>query len=291
MTPVLDTGFAERCRALVPRFRATETLPARKSELLAGEIDGVAVVAKRLVRDNDVWAWYLAREIAIYRAFAADPPPVRVPKLVLASDDVLIVERMAGAPLATRRSPQAVLDERVLWELFSIRERFASYKGKLPTAPPPPAVRSQLRSRFLEDPTDPVEWIRDGIARAASRKILPSDAAASIVVMLTGHDEVVPSHGDLLLRNAIGYGAKVGLVDWECAGMHHTDWDLALLWTQLAPEQRPFVETGRSPAFLGVVAFALAREISFVHAFRPGPRHNNLARLNRELEQVCDRIR
>ena len=285
MTPEPDPGFAERCRALCPGFRAIETLPARKSEVLAGEIDGAPVVAKRLARPNDVWAWYFAREIAIYRAFAATPPPFRVPALHAASDDVLIVERVRGAPLATRRSPQAILDEPVLAAILALRDRIATYALPV-TARPSPAVRSQLRARFLEDPTS-VDWIRDGITRAARRKILPVETATNIVMSLD--EATAPSHGDLLLRNVIG--PDIVLVDWECAGPHLVDWDLALLWTQLAPAQRPIVEAAaRGRGFLGLVAFALAREVSFLHAFGKGPRHATLSRITGELDDVCKRI-
>lgn len=281
MTPAPDTGFAEAIAALCPRFRAIETLPARKSEVLAGEIDGAPVVAKRLARANDVWAWYFEREVAIYRAFVERPPPFRVPALRAASADVLVIERVPGAPLAVRRSPQAEVAE--LDKLLVLREQVATYE--LPTTPQPsPAVRSQLRARFLEDPTTP-DWIRDGIARAARRKILPADTAAKIAMQLD--DVTAPSHGDFLLRNVIG-GV---LVDWECAGRHLVDWDLALLWTQLTPVQRPLVEAAaKSRAFLGIVAFALARELSFLHAFRKGPRHANVSRITSELDDVCKRI-
>lgn len=284
MTPEVDTGFAARCRALCgDGFRALSILPARKSELLAGELDGAPVVAKRLARANDVWAWYLAREIAVYRGFAATPPPFRVPALIAADDDVLVIERVPGAPLASRRSPLAVLEDAVLAGLLAQRAQLATYA--FADGPrPAPAVRAQLRARFLEDPSDP-HWIRDGLARAARRGLLPAVAAARIAGNLD--DATAGSHGDLLLRNVVG-GV---LVDWECAGPHPIDWDLALLWTQLAPVHRPLIETAaRGRGFLGVVAFALVRELAILHAFGKGPRDASVARLTRELDDVCDRI-
>ncbi len=266
---------------MCPGFRAIEALPARKSEVLAGEIDGEPVVAKRLARANDVWAWYFEREVAIYRAFVERPPPFRVPALRAASAGLLVIERMPGAPFAVRRSPQAEVAE--LDKVLALEHQITTYD--FPTTPrPSPAVRSQLRARFLEDATSP-DWIRDGIARAARRKLLPANTAAKIAMQL--EDVTAPSHGDLLLRNVIG-GV---LVDWECAGRHLVDWDLALLWTQLAPAQRPRVEAAaKSRAFFGIVAFALARELSFLHAFRKGPRHANVSRITAELDGVCKRI-
>src|SRR5687767_2199326 len=114
MTPAADSAFAARCRAVCPRFRAIGALRARKSALLVGDVDGQPVVAKQLARPNQVWAWYLAHEIAVYRAFAAVPPPFRVPTLVAASDDILVIERIAGEPAATRRRSAAMLDPAIL---------------------------------------------------------------------------------------------------------------------------------------------------------------------------------
>jgi thiamine kinase-like enzyme len=71
----------------------------------------------------------------------------------------------------------------------------------------------------------------------------------------------------------IADGDELVFVDWECAGHHLRDWDLALLWTQLAPNARPLVEDAvRAPqdrwrAFLALVVFALARELRFLLAF------------------------
>jgi Phosphotransferase enzyme family len=282
VTPELDTGFTMRCQRLCPGFRAIGTLPARKSEVIVGELyDGTAVIAKQLARPNDVWDWYLKREIAIYRAFTAKPPPFRVPRLYASSDDVLVIERIFGEPLARRRSPLAIVQD--LDGLLALRDRIAMYEFPV-TEEAPPAVRQQLRARFLEDPTDP-QWIREGIARCAKRGLLPPAIGARVIAYL--EEIVAASHGDLLLRNVVG-GV---LVDWECAGPHLVDWDLALLWTQLAPQQRPIVEeAARTESFLGIVAFALCREISFLHAYGKGPRHARLARITRELDDVCKRI-
>lgn len=282
MTPEPDTGFAARCHALVPGFRALETLPARKSDVVAGELaDGTPVVVKRLARPNDVWDWYLKREIAIYRGFAAKPPPFRAPRFYAADDDTLVIERMFGEPMAERRSPQTIVPD--LEALLALRDRIATYEFPT-TDEPSAAVRAQLRARFLEDPTDPA-WIREGLARASRRGIIEASIGVRIIAHL--EDMTAASHGDLLLRNIVG-GVPV---DWECAGPHLVDWDLALLWTQLAPAQRGIVEeAARTASFLGIVAFALAREVSFLHAFGKGPRHARLARITQELDDVCRRI-
>src|SRR5258706_3709907 len=51
-------SFVDVCTERWPGFRATGMLlPARKSEVLPGELDGMQVVAKRLLRPNAVWQW------------------------------------------------------------------------------------------------------------------------------------------------------------------------------------------------------------------------------------------
>jgi len=131
-------------------------------------------------------------------------------------------------------------------------------------------VRSQLRDRMLEDPTAPVEWIRDGFTRAARRAIITPEVARELDAAIETHAPIAFGHGDLLLRNVVGDG----LVDWECAGTHVHDWDLALLWTQLAPGSRAPIDhvvgTGsRRDAFRALCAFALIREVRFAESFRP----------------------
>src|SRR5262249_4371370 len=120
MIPAGDHSFAQRCAALCPGFVARLPIRARKSELLGGELGEMRVAAKRLLRPNPVWAWCLAREIAIYRELAARPPGVRVPRLIAAADDVLIVEWLGGAPLATLRHPRAPLPAHTIDALVAI---------------------------------------------------------------------------------------------------------------------------------------------------------------------------
>jgi Ser/Thr protein kinase RdoA (MazF antagonist) len=271
---------------------------ARKSELLAGELDGAPVIAKRLVRPNPVWAWYLAREIELYRAFDATPPPIRVPRLIAADDEVLVIERLEGAPLAKLRRPYAELAPEVVEELIAMHDALATWPGAFPALQPTTAVRSQLRTRLLEDPTSPIEWVRAGLARCGAKSILDSSTVRDALAALDAHSPIAPSHGDLLLRNVIGAeggGQGVGLVDWECAGLHVADWDLALLWTQLAPDARSSIEQAigdgpRLRTFWALAVFALAREVTFLHAFRVPPYHKSMRRVVEELARARARL-
>ena len=276
-TPEPGSDFAARVAALCPGFVVDGSArPARKSLLIAGRIGERAVLAKQLKKPNVVWAWYLEHEIAIYRAFAERAPGVRTPRLIAANHEVLVVELLPGEPLAERRRPHAALPIRTISALITIHDQLARYAPKLVIAAPPARVRAQLRERLLEDPSDPT-WIRDGIRLCGRREGgIDGELAKQIDQALAAYPATAFSHGDLLLRNAIADPddeEDIGLVDWECAGVHPRDWDLALLWSQLAGPARTIVEDAvrdsgvRWRAFLGMVIFAFARELRFLEAF------------------------
>ena len=287
--------FAAHAAHVCAGFRADGAVRrGRKSELLWGDVNGRPVIAKRLVKPNPVWEWYLEREMAVYRALMERPPGVRFPQLIAAEHGMLVIERLAGEPLATRRRPAAALPIRTISALISIHDQLATWAGKLPPLPPSPRVRAQLRERLLEDPTS--TWIRDGVRWCGRRGVIDEALARGIDETLGSYAPVAFGHGDLLLRNVIADDDEdVGLVDWECAGTHSRDWDLALLWTQLAPQARTIVEDAvrdsgiRWRAFLGQVVFALARELRFLDAFGPG-NDDDRNKLRDEIAAVAERI-
>jgi aminoglycoside phosphotransferase len=293
--PGPESDFAAYAAQVCVGFRADEPpRRARKSELLYGELDGKPVVAKRVLKANPVWEWYLEREMAVYRALMERPPGIRFPRLYAAEHGVLVIERLPGEPLATKRRPAAALPIRTISALISIHDQLAAWAGKLPPLPPSPRVRAQLRERLLEDPTS--TWIRDGVRWCGRRGVLDETLARNIDETLGAYAPVAFGHGDLLLRNVIADDDDdVGLVDWECAGTHTRDWDLALLWTQLAPAARTIVEDAvrdsgiRWRAFLGLVVFALARELKFLDAFGPGS-EDDKQKLRSEIVSVAERI-
>ncbi len=105
-------------------------------------------------------------------------------------------------------------------------------------------------------------------------------------------------HGDLLLRNALIDGDSVGVADWECAGPHLADLDLALVWAQLGPAARAVMERhvgdggrARLGAFLAIGAFALVREVSFLRVFREGKRSRGVDALLADLGHTIARVR
>lgn len=292
--------LATVCAEVCPGFRPLGRVAARKSELLAGLVDGVPAIAKRLARPDEVWAWYLQREIAIYRAFAAAPPAIRVPRLLAADEarGVLVIERLPGPPLATRRRPREAVSAADVAALVEVRRAIAAWGGPVPPEPPRSSrAARRIAARLLEDPAEPRAWFHGGVARCAAAGILGAETARRIDDAFAAHPAIAFGHGDLLLRNAIRDGDRIGLVDWECAGPHLEDWDLALLWIQLDAGARGPIEAavsaGGAPrwrAFLGLVAFALAREVAFLRAFRAAPGSPALARLGAELAEAADAL-
>lgn len=230
---------------------------ARKSIVTPGLWRGRPAIAKRPRNDSPVWRWYFERELAVYRAFTATPPLVRVPALFHASDDALVIERIEGVPLATTRSPAVPLPAGLLEALDAV----AAYRGELPATAPPPG----FRARMLEDPTAPREWVLDGISRSVRLGYLGPHDGARLAAAIYAADIAPFAHGDALLRNVLPGPV---LVDWECAGPYVAGWDHALLWTQLDEPGRQRVEAEHGPALLALAAFALCREIHFKRAFR-----------------------
>ncbi|MFT3698895.1 MAG: phosphotransferase [Kofleriaceae bacterium] len=290
MQPAPD--FATRITALCPGFIAGDRIRARKSDLLAGTLDGTAVIAKRVAKPSPVWEFYLQHELAIYRAFAAHPSGIRTPRLVAATHDLLVIERITGAPLATQRRPAARLPIRTIGAILDAHAQLATYAH---TPASQKAPRARLRDRLLEDPTDP-GWVRDGIRLCGKRGTIDAELAREIDQVLATSPATF-QHGDLLLRNIISDDEDdLVLVDWECAGMHPRDWDLALVWTQLAGPARTLVEdavresTTRWRAFLGLVIFAFARELRFVDAF-PSPNAATRDGIAAELADTARRFR
>lgn len=272
--------FAERCAELHAGFRATGPLRRmRKSELLPGEIDGAPAIAKRMMKPSSVWDWYFAHEVAVYRAFVASPPPFPVPSVFAIADDVIIMERFPSS-LATLRRPYADVSPTAL-----VAQHAAIATYAFPTVPASPSkVLHEVSRRLLEDPTNP-SWIVDGLERCRGRDLIDGDVYRAAIIALSDAP-ISPSHGDLLLRNAMQRDdGTVVLVDWECAGEHLADWDLALLWTQLAPEGRAIVEAGIADpvAFGALVVFALCRELVFLDAFRTAREHAGRRRVEAEL--------
>lgn len=303
-----DPELIERLGAVAPGFVAGGVRRGRKSALVTGALDGHAAVAKILLRPEPVWRFYLERETALYRAFVHTPPPVRIPRLLLAAPEagVLVLEKLDGLPLDRGRRIRGELPPEQRAALCQVVEALAHWpQGEALLAgaglPRPSAsITRVLRRRLLEDPDAP--WLLDGVTRCERAGILNEDQARLLHTELSASQEAGFGHGDLLPRNLVWDGATVAVVDWETAGRYPALWDRALLWAA-APSLRIDLEAplrGGSAqplrALWATAAFALARELSFHALFarrrtdeRPasGGRHPVLqAELARTLERL-----
>jgi hypothetical protein len=285
------------CPGFEPTRPARTTLKSRLSE---GTLAGRPVFAKQLRRPDDPLArYYFERELAMHERFAATPPSFPVAKLVAADRGagVLVLQRLAGAPLAVRRrasGTSGALGPRTVEALLAMLGRLAAYGAWSQAPRPDTAVRNAMRARLLEDPDDPRGFMLDGIARARKLGILSEDAAARAAATLSSPElPVAFAHGDLLLRNVMADGDHLTFVDWECAGVYPRVWDPALLWVSLPDELRPLVMAAiaptERPAFLGALLFALAREVKFRRAF--GRKRAPEDELTRTLRTVDEELR
>jgi hypothetical protein len=273
----LAASLAREVAEVLPRFSARgPLLRSLKSHLLRGTVDGAPVFIKKLARDEPLWRWYFERELRLYRRFADAPPHVPVPRLLHADPArSLLVLEDAGEPLSMLRRLRGELDTPTRAALLAAPGAIASYRsGAQPASPaevsPSPPAHREMRRRLLEDPSDPLGWVVQGIARAARLGLLEAGLAARMDRALAEHPALAFAHGDLLPRNLLrSPEGRLVVIDWECSGAHPEGWDRALLWAN-APSLRAGLEAAlaSSPppsrrAFWACVGFALARELKF----------------------------
>jgi tRNA A-37 threonylcarbamoyl transferase component Bud32 len=238
---------------------------------------GRDAVQKRLARRDAPWLFYMRREIAVYRAFAGLDLPVRVPRMLDAdlAKGVIVMERIDGPPVASRR--HAVPQDRPTWEAMIAIARAIRGIVCSVDVEPTQADRVAMRTRLLEDPTAPLEWISSGLMACAGKGLIAREIARRLARAVK---RPTFQHGDLLLRNVVREGEHLVVVDWECAGPHAEGWDAALL-SVFAPEwARVELARGLDPqSFRACFVFALLREI----VFRRGKEDEILGRLEKDL--------
>lgn len=290
--------LAQRVARLLPGFRAEGSVRAtRKSWLLEGTVEGREVLAKACARTAGHWRWYARREAEVLRVLGGMRAPVRVPKLLAADDDGLVVmERIAGEPIAaTRRT-----GEPLARGLVPLAERLRAWKAGAALSPGPALEakdRRALRRSLLEDPSAPVEWILEGMDECRRRKLWDRAQAQRLARAVESYGVQAFAHGDLMPRNALRSGRALVLIDWECAGTHLDVWDEALLWANAAgarSEVEAVIEAGsagRRAAFWATAAFALARELAFLGRRKAVPSSERAAQLIRaELVLAASRV-
>jgi len=246
---------------ICPEFNPVQVLRrSGRSVLLVGSTGRTTAVAKCLLDHSPAWAERFRREIAMYRTFVRQRPPVRVPRLIAADPDncALVIERMPGRGAATQRHPAEAPPRADVRAALGAICRINQWRppGDLFDAPVDYAARLSryhelglLTDRDMGD----VRKLLRGVSQSAGRQ-LPAQFC----------------HGDALLNNVLLAPSGAALIDWDHAGWYLPGYDLATLWAVLgdAPVARRQISQlaqaagpAARDAFLVNLMLVLTREI------------------------------
>ncbi|APU21295.1 hypothetical protein UA75_16435 [Actinoalloteichus sp. GBA129-24] len=188
-----------------------------KSVLALGERDGLPVVIKVLLTDEEFWQAKFHHETRIYQAFARNPPPVRVPGLLHTNGhSVLVVEHIPGQPVDTERYPAQPLSTAALATVLDTVTAFAGWT-------PPPGVLAPV----FDYPDRVERYYHSGFFDADDRAALHALLALTLPPWKANHGDPLPAN--LLLTEPSG----CVLLDFEFTGLFLPGFDLALLRTLL----------------------------------------------------------
>ncbi|MGC4915462.1 aminoglycoside phosphotransferase family protein [Streptomyces albogriseolus] len=256
----LRTALASVHR-ICPEFAPVQVLRRTgRSVLLVGTTGRSTAVAKCLLDHSPAWSERIRHEIAAYRSFVRQRPPVRAPRLIAADPDncTLVIERLPGRVAALQRHPAQAPPRADIRAALGAICRLNSWRPPAGTfhAPLDYAARINryhelglLTDRDLGD----LQKLLHGIAVATGRQGMGQFC-----------------HGDALLSNILISPAGPVLVDWEHAGWYLPGYDLATLWSVLgdAPAARRQISQiaqsagpASRDAFLVNLMLVLTREI------------------------------
>jgi Phosphotransferase enzyme family len=254
-----------------------------KTLMAAADLAGRPVVVKVLLDRGGFWQARWQHEITIYRAFADEPPPVRVPALIRADGQrFLVLERLDGCPLDTARYPWHSLDAAQTGPCLAALSTLSAWR-------PPAGLFTPI-------------WDYPGrVARYHAAGYLTHSDADALHRLLTRCGQLaVFGHGDPLPSNLLlTPDGGCALVDWEFGGMFLPGIDLAMLYTLLGvgtPEVRTSIDqvvagTGIAEPFAVNLAMVLTREQRIHRELPVSPeRDRHLAFLDGAWTQARDRI-
>ena len=227
-----------------------------KSMLVAGEMNGEPAIAKILLTADPFWVAKWRHEIDIYRSFARERPPVRIPELKWTNGQTaLILDWIGDRPADEGRYLSGPLDAGDVAAIVAAAEAVSSWQ---PTVPGSPARRLMVDYEKRIN-----RYHRRGFFTGADRQALMRLLARS-------GDRRDFGHGDLLPANILlGAGHACTMVDWEFGGQYLPAYDLATLYVLLggaAPAIRPRIEAavasaGTDAEFCVNLACILVREL------------------------------
>ena len=230
-----------------------EVLRASDKSLLAlGEHVGRPVVIKVLRTGEEFWQARFDHEIRLYQAFTANPPPVRVPKLVHTDGHrVLVIEHIPGHPVDVERYPEQPLPATTLNAVLDTITAFPQW------APP-----SGVLTPVFDYPNRLERYHRAGFFDECDRAALYELLAQAGPVWQANHGDPLPTN--LLLAEPGG----CALLDFEFTGLFLPGFDVAMLHILLAetPGAQASIgalvgEAGIEVAFLVNQAMVLSREL------------------------------
>ncbi|GAA3302562.1 hypothetical protein Dvina_51405 [Dactylosporangium vinaceum] len=276
--PAVEDDWTElRHRADRAGVRLTARLHhTDKAIVAAGIRDGAPVVAKLCTTDDAYWVARRDQELAVYRRFDTDPPPVPAPRLLGYDDRLTVLTQLPGERLHDHRHLNTDLPSAAVDRLLDTLDRVAAWQPQLP----------------LPDPVDYPARLAD----EHDTGLLDDTEHTALAQMLTrsgGH--LVGAHGDPLPANVLLDRGTVSLVDWEHAGRYLPGWDLAVLYTvgaHAAPTLAHAITdraaaTGIDAAFAVNAALLYCREVRMHRALPHGAvRTDRLAALHLHHDRV-----
>ncbi|MFG3496715.1 aminoglycoside phosphotransferase family protein [Streptomyces sp. NPDC047886] len=246
---------------ICPEFNPVQVMRrSGRSVLLVGTTGRATAVAKCLLDQSPAWAERIRHEIAAYRTFVRQRPPVRVPRLVAADPDncTLVIERMPGRAAALSRHPVEAPPRADVRAVLGAITRLNAWRPPAGTFDAPLDYASRISryhelGLFTDRDRDDLQKLLHGLALAGGRYGMGQFC-----------------HGDALLSNILLSPTGPVLVDWEHAGWYLPGYDLATLWAVLgdAPVARRQISQlaqaagpASRDAFLVNLMLVLTREI------------------------------
>ncbi len=286
MPPTPHDSLAPDVAAAAARLGLSDVTILRRSAktlLFAGNLAGRPVVVKLLLDSGEFWQARWRHEIAIYRTFEQEPPPVRVPALIHTDGmRLLVLERLDAQPLDTERYPGRLITAAEIGPCLGAVRRLSAWQpASGPFAPVwdyPDRVNRYHAAGYLTD---------------ADR-----DALQRLLAMCDQVGEI--SHGDPLPGNLLLAGdGDCALVDWEFTGTFLPGFDLAMLHALLGastPAARTQIDqivadAGTEEPFAVNLALVLTRELRIHRELPDSPmRARRLALLGTAWTRARDRL-
>lgn len=253
-----------------------------KTLLAAGTLGQQRVAVKILLGHDPFWAAKWHHELCVYQAFAGNPPPLRVPRLLYTDNSrMLVLEWLDGQRLDDDRYPRRAITT-------AETETVLNCVRTLNMWPAPASFGAVLdypdRFRRYHDKGYLTGADHDALQRLLAHAGQPSQL---------NHGDPLPSN--ILIDTTQG----AALLDWEFTGLFLPGFDLAMLHTQLGANtpgireriDAAVAEDASEAPFAINLAAVVARELRIHHELPAGPlRDARLPLIEAAWAQARDRL-